>query len=760
MKTSDRTMRGRTLALGDPGSAFYASFRYILNRFGEVEFRHEREFGESDDLLRLVKAGRFDRVLMPNPYGNPQRLGLYRALREEGVPVVASDRGALPDSWFFDAGFNYDSPSYQPEAWDHPLSDAQEQAVTDYIERLRSSNHALESQGPRSAALRQRLGLAADTRILFVPLQRPHDTVVRYFSGAVDSLEELVGFVDRVAERLEELQPGRWKVLLKKHPLERERIRPGSDRVRYVPDETHVHDLLEAADAVLLLNSGVGLLSLCFGRPTFHVGDAFYGHPGLARAATDPHHTADAIVAGGAPDPAKVARFVHHLTTKVYSFADFETELKDVRGGDRQRITRHMEFRELRVLGEEFPVGGDRVLVVSPVIPSGIYRGSQSRVDMMIRALAASGRRISLAVLNTSFGGRTSRDIIRELRDTYPYLEYIEVRRHPKFDKTMVGRARWFGLKAADGAALAPHRIAGLETCPLSFRRCVAQMCDTFKPHFLLVNYAKLGPVVPDDFPGVSVIDTHDYQTQFLTEDQESNGIRRHVNRRLYRLSEHRELRRFDRLIAINPDEKETFRGIVATDQVHFVPAFAEASGTDPELFWARDHDALFVASMSNFNVKGLRWFAEQVLPLIRGERPEFVLQVVGNIARAKELRDVRWKGVRFHGIVPDLEPLYDQSHCVVAPILGGAGMKIKVVEALAHGKAIVATPKALDGIGAVDGEHLRVARDPRAFADAVLEVLRDADHRRRLEKGARALHARDHSPAAVATKLDQVFER
>ena len=86
--------------------------------------------------------------------------------------------------------------------------------------------------------------------------------------------------------------------------------------------------------------------------------------------------------------------------------------------------------------------------------------------------------------------------------------------------------------------------------------------------------------------------------------------------------------------------------------------------------------------------------------------------------------------------------------------------MKIKVVEALAHGKAIVATPKALDGIGAVDGEHLRVARDPRAFADAVLEVLRDADHRRRLEKGARALHARDHSPAAVATKLDQVFER
>ncbi len=69
-----------------------------------------------------------------------------------------------------------------------------------------------------------------------------------------------------------------------------------------------------------------------------------------------------------------------------------------------------------------------------------------------------------------------------------------------------------------------------------------------------------------------------------------------------------------------------------------------------------------------------------------------------------------------------------------------------------------MATPRALDGIQAVDRKHVRMASAPEAFAGAILELLTDDDHRRSLELGARALHARDHSPDAVAEPLSQVF--
>lgn len=752
----------KTLALGRPNTAFYGSFRHVLHHFGDVVFEHESAFEPPERIVDHVRLEGIDRVLMPNPYGNDQRLACYRALRAAGVTVVASDRGALPRAWFFDGGFNFDSETYQPAQWDEPLSPEEQAATRAYLEELRGSDAALETQGPRaSRSLRDKLGLDPDARVLFVPLQRPKDTVVRHFAGGAGSLDGVVRRVEAAVRALEE-EGERWNVVLKKHPLEVRRIPTGGHpRIRYAPDNTHVHDLIAASDAVITLNSGVGLLSLCFGKPTGCLGQAFYAHPGLAQSLGDAEADRAFLRRPAGPDADRVARFVHHLRSRVYSFGDFETDLVRDGEGAMQRITRHIEFDTLRVLGESFPVAGDRVVVVSPVIPTGIYRGSQSRVHNVLRAMIANGMRVSLAVLNTSFGGRASREITREIREAFPQLEHIEVRRHPKFDKSVKGRAKRAGARLVDAATLGTHRVSSLDACPQAFRRCVTELCAKVKPHFLFVNYAKLAPAIPAEFAGVRVIDTHDYQTQFLVEDQDRNGIRRHVNRHVYRASEHHALRQFDRLVAINPDERELFERIVSAP-VHFLPAFSEEHPDESEAFWAHAHEALLVASMSNFNVKGLLWFAREVLPRVRAARPSFRLTVAGNIARAQEIREAgaALEGVDLLGIVPDLTPLYQQSACVVAPLLGGAGMKIKVVEALSFGKAIVATSKALDGIRAEDGVHLRRADAPTAFAEAIVRVLDEPAHRKALESGARALHRRDHGMDAARETLSEIFAR
>lgn len=748
--------RTSTLALGAPGSAFYRSLRHVLFAFGDMTFRAEKEFEPPELVVEAFERGGFDQVLLPNPYGNAHRLACYRALRARGVRVVASDRGALPDSWFFDHGFNQDSPSYQPDAWDHPLTDEQREHVRRYIRELSGSNASLEAQGRRQdrAALLRRLGLEGK-KVLFVPLQRPGDTVVRYFSGSVSGLEEMLERISEAERLLRERAGDEWRIILKKHPLETDYMITSNDRLKYATDDLHIHDVLEISDAVMVLNSGVGLLSLLFGNPTYHVGEAFYGHPGLAERVSTPQEMVERLLDPKPPDREKVERFTHHLLTNVYSFARSQTEVVKQRDGSLARVTRYMDFRELRVLGEQISVPDAHVLVITPVVPWPIYRGSQSRIDTMIRAMMDDNKMVSMCVLNMSFD-RPSKDIVRELRARYPAVDRIEVRKHTRYDKG-VKRVLNGLMRAADVASGGTHRVSNLDTCPPNFRRAVAEVCEELEPEFLLVNYAKMTPAVPRAYRGVRVIDTHDYQTQFLREDQQQNRVRRHISTTLFERSEIAALRRYDRIIAISPLEADTFRSLCPEARVHCVPAFSEPQPSR-DIFLNTRSDALFVGSLSNFNVKGLLWFLNEVLPLVRRELPDFRLSVVGNIARSKEIDQSRYPEAEFLGIVDDLRSCYEQCRLVIAPILGGAGMKIKVVEALGMRKAVILTPKAAEGIALTHREHAWLAKEPASFAEGIVRLTRDAELRERIAVGGFAFHAEHHSPAAVAKALHDVF--
>ena len=747
------TKRKRTLALGRADTAFYRSIRSVLHHFGDVEYRSEKGFRPASTIAAYVERYGFTHVLMPNPYGNLQRLACFRELRGAGIAVVASDRGALPNSWFFDHGFNHDSPSYQRQAWDKPLTPTEAQSVHSYLQDLRSSTQTLEAQGPRKADLRRELRLS-EGPLLFVPLQRPHDTAVRYFAGVAGSMAGFVRFVERTLSELERRGATDWQVLVKKHPLEDERLPIQHHRIRYVPDATHVHDLIEVADAVMVLNSGVGLLSLCFGKPTLNVGDAFYSHRDLSYQVDDARQAADQLANLKAPDSEAVHRLVHHLRERVYSFAEMTTETKETRSGGNLRVTRRLDFESLRILGEECTLGhGDRVLVVSPVIPSSVYRGSELRIAEMIRALLNAGRQVSLVVLNTSIRDASSREITADIRAELPALQTVEVMSHPKFDRSPAGLLRHAKAWTTNELLAGRHRIANRETCPPAFRQLVAELCQDLQPKFLLVNYAKLAPALPADFPGVSILDTHDYQTALLREDQTKNRKRVLVNPALYRLSEHRALQRFNRIVAINPDEQTTFQRIAPGKQVFFVPAFCRSAYPEPG---AREllYDAVFVGSVSTHNVRGLMWFVNEVLPQIRRERPTFSLAIVGKVGNAKSVRTSSIPGATRLGVVPNLAEVYHASRCVIAPILSGAGMKIKVVEALAHSRAVVATRRALDGIRATNDVHLKEANRPEEFAAAVLDICKNDGTRKRLETGACKLHARDHSPASIDETL------
>lgn len=317
--------------------------RWIAPLLGEITLVDEEMF-TPESFLEHVRDLGIDRVVFHNPYANPTMEGLYGAVRQAGIPFLICERGALPDSVFFDdQGFNGESGSYAPARWRRPLDMDQEEAICQYIRDHKAQGVSLEDQPERigAAALRRKMKIFPGSKILFVPLQRPSDTVITHLAGPIGSYDNFLALVKRLTHTL----PAHWTIVVKRHPLEVES--PDLPGVIFA-DEAHVDDLIEACDALLLINSGVGLLGLLHQKLVLHAGQAFYGHPGLAHQVTT-HEDVLHALRHVRPDREAMLQFLHYLVFEFYSFARFKTRRVAWKDGALMTATTAIDYRVVRV---------------------------------------------------------------------------------------------------------------------------------------------------------------------------------------------------------------------------------------------------------------------------------------------------------------------------------------------------------------------------------------------------------------------------
>lgn len=126
-------------------------------------------------------------------------------------------------------------------------------------------------------------------------------------------------------------------------------------------------------------------------------------------------------------------------------------------------------------------------------------------------------------------------------------------------------------------------------------------------------------------------------------------------------------------------------------------------------------------------NIDGIHWFLEAVYPHIRTCRPQVMFDVVGSRPPESLTRlSAPAHGLNVTGYVPDTRPYLQQAGVYVVPLRAGGGMRVKILEALAHGMPLVTTSLGCEGIALRHGEHALIADDPRDFAQAVLSLLAD----------------------------------
>ncbi|WP_423455398.1 glycosyltransferase [Ottowia sp. VDI28] len=334
--------RGRTLC-------FSATNPFIFNRktapfFGEVLVANELEL-DASSIKSYVRENNVSRILFHNPYANEHRLKIFNAVKKYKIPFLISERGALRDSVFFDdTGFNADSTRYDYRYWSKDLTERQYAHVKSYILHEKSIDASLEDQPARIGvdALRRKLGIQRSKKVVFVPLQRPSDTVIKFFTQQIGGYDNFLQVIREAAERLK----NEYVFVLKRHPLELET--PKVDGVIYA-DETNVKDLLELASTVYILNSGVGVLALMYGKQVIIGGEAFYESDKLVSKACTSDELIASIRKGDTASEDDKIKFIHYLISEFYSFGHFETRKIPWEGGGNMTITSKIDFYQIRI---------------------------------------------------------------------------------------------------------------------------------------------------------------------------------------------------------------------------------------------------------------------------------------------------------------------------------------------------------------------------------------------------------------------------
>ena len=158
-------------------------------------------------------------------------------------------------------------------------------------------------------------------------------------------------------------------------------------------------------------------------------------------------------------------------------------------------------------------------------------------------------------------------------------------------------------------------------------------------------------------------------------------------------------------------------------------------------------------------NIDGVTHFAKTIWPRIADAHPAARLKIVGR-GPPPSLLALAGPRVELTGFVEDLRPHLAEAAALVVPLRLGGGTRLKIVEGMAMGKAIVSTTLGAEGIDAVAGRDLLIADEPAAFADAVNRLLADPDLADRVGRSARHLAVQRYAWSSAARSLENFYRQ
>jgi glycosyltransferase involved in cell wall biosynthesis/aminoglycoside phosphotransferase (APT) family kinase protein len=236
--------------------------------------------------------------------------------------------------------------------------------------------------------------------------------------------------------------------------------------------------------------------------------------------------------------------------------------------------------------------------------------------------------------------------------------------------------------------------------------------------------------------------------------------LRAKVESALWRRYERRVMRAMDAVVAFTERDVRALRAVAGNAVVFRIPLGTVLPERAMDPLAVDRREVLFVGNFTHPpNADAALRLVRTIGPLLWARAPEARLVTVGPVP-PDALRAAACERVIVTGEVDDVAPYLERAAVVAVPLRTGGGMRVKVLEALAAGKAVVASPRSLEGLDVRDGREVIVADSDADFADAIASLLQQPERRASLGAHARAWACDTFSDERWADAYDELYSR
>ncbi len=225
-----------------------------------------------------------------------------------------------------------------------------------------------------------------------------------------------------------------------------------------------------------------------------------------------------------------------------------------------------------------------------------------------------------------------------------------------------------------------------------------------------------------------------------------------------------------DGIVAITDKDAEFFKNYLSPDHVISIPfglqpellaryVNANTDNITNDVIAETTNKTLFHLGSMNWlpNQEGIRWFIEQVWPQVHSQHNELTFHIAGR-EMPGWIRETRTEGVVVDGEVPDALNYMRRYQIMVVPLFSGSGIRIKIIEGMLAGCAIITTKIGAEGINCENGKHLLLAESKQEFISAINKLITDSDYADQMGNEAAQFVMTHHNNEKLIKQLETFY--
>lgn len=391
-----------------------------------------------------------------------------------------------------------------------------------------------------------------------------------------------------------------------------------------------------------------------------------------------------------------------------------------------------------------------KILFLSPTLPYPLTDGGRIRVFNLLKQIAQKND-VSILALETQDTDKDSITIIEELGVNVHLVEN---------DTTSPA----VSIKTILSSLINKQPITVTRYNISTYKQKFRELLETHTydvVHYEMLHTAQFH--VETDLPSILSLQNVDSAIWGRLQQETMNPFYKFAywtQFRAFKRYEERLSPMFDVVTCTSDIDASVYQQYCSENRVVVIPNGVDVAHFSPETTSQALAHLIYIGSMDWFpNEDAVTFFAEDILPLIRKSVPDVRFTIVGGNPSERVQRLANEEGIEVTGRVPEIKPYFAEATIFVVPLRIGSGTRLKILEALAMGKAVVSTSVGAEGLSLQNREEIVIADEPTAFAEEVVHLLTIPSLRKEIGENGRKRVEQDYDWRNIGEKLVGIYE-